>query len=318
MNKYFKNLFIITLLLIGFVLPVNASHIKFAQISDIHYQPKAPENEKSAKLKFYALKLLDDAIFQINNDKKIDFVLVTGDAADKPIYEDFEFIYNYLNSNLKPKWYYTLGNHDVNVNKNFTKKDQIELLNKINPSGFAKDKTYYTFKPKKDITFIALDATYDKWVSPGYLPAEQLEFLDNELKNAKNNPVVIFIHHPTVYPVKNTNHEIVNDFAIYKILEKYKNPILILGGHYHGTKIKQEDNVIHVASPALVSYPNAFRVISVDNNSKRTIFTFEYKETTLKDIQNKAKTKGFGDCVKWLRGEEETDRNNVITIDKKK
>lgn len=317
MKKILENLFILFLLTIGLILPADASHLRFAQISDIHYQPKAKENEKSAKLKYYALNILDDAILQINNDKNIDFVLVTGDAADKPIYEDFEFIYKYLNTNLNPRWYYTLGNHDCNIKKNFSKKEQIKLLNEINPKGFSPDKTYYTFKPKRDITFIALDATYDKWVSPGYLPQEQLEFLDKELKKAKNNTVVIFIHHPTVYPLKNTDHEIVNDVAIYEILKKYKNPILILGGHYHGTKIKQEDNVIHVASPALVSYPCAFRIITIDNKLRKTVFTFEYKETSLKEIQNKAKIKAFGNRIKWLYGEE-TDRNNVITIDKKR
>jgi len=311
-----RKLLLIILVLFFGITSVQATQVHFAQISDIHYQPKAPENEKSAKLKFYALKILDDAISQINDDKKIDFVLVTGDAADKPIKEDFEFIYNYLNKNLKYKWYYTLGNHDSSVKANFAKKEQLELLNKINPKGFDKEKTYYSFKPKRDITFIALDATYDKWVSPGYLPPEQLKFLDSELQKAKNNTVVIFLHHPTVYPIAHTNHEIVNDFAIYEILKKYKNPILVLGGHYHGTKIKQDGNIIHVASPALVSYPCAFRIITINNKKDETIFTFEYRETNLKDLQKKAKIKAVGSKIKWLYGGE-SDRNNVITIDKK-
>jgi len=313
----YKKLLVLIILFLGILCPVSASQVRFAQISDIHYQPKALENEKSAKMKFYALNILDDAIEQINNDKKIDFVLVTGDAADKPNKEDFEFIYKYLNKNLKHRWYYTLGNHDISTKAKFTKKDQIMLLNEINPQGFTKDKTYYSFKPKRDITFIALDATYDKWISQGYLPSEQLKFLDSELSKAKNNTVVVFLHHPTVYPFRHSNHEIVNDFAIYEILKKYKNPILILGGHYHGTKIKREDNVVHVASPALVSYPCAFRIININNRRNQTIFTFEYKETNLKDIQRKAKIKALGDRVKWLYGNEE-DRNNVIVIDKKR
>ena len=311
-----KKLLLIIFILFFGITSAKATQVHFAQISDIHYQPKAPENEKSAKLKFYALNILDDAILQINNDKKIDFVLVTGDAADKPIKEDFEFIYNYLNKNLKHKWYYSLGNHDSSVKANFAKKEQLELINEINPKGFNDKKTYYSFKPRRDITFIALDTTYDSWISPGYLPTEQLTFLDKELQKAKNGTVVIFMHHPTVYPVANTNHEIVNDFAIYEILKKYENPILILGGHYHGTKIKQDGNIVHVASPALVSYPCAFRIITVNNKKDETIFTFEYRETTLKDIQKKAKVKAVGSKIKWLYGEE-ADRNNVIVIDKK-
>jgi len=125
------------------------------------------------------------------------------------------------------------------------------------------------------------------------------------------------MHHPSVYPVLHTNHEIVNDFALHEILKKYQNPILVLGGHYHGTKIKQDGNIVHAASPALVSYPCAFRIITVDNQRDKAVFTFEYRETNLKDLQKKAKIKAFAYKSKWLYGEE-ADRNNVIVIDKKK
>ena len=317
MIKIYKNLLIIFILFFGFIYSAEAAQVHFAQISDIHYEPEAPENSKSIKLKFYALKILDDAIYQINSDKKIDFVLVTGDAADKPKHEDFEFIYKYLNKNLKYKWYYALGNHDVSVKDKFTKKDQIELLKEINPKGFGKDKTYYSFKPKRDITFIGLDTTYEKRISRGYIPPEQLKFLEKELEKSKKGTVVIFMHHPSVYPVLHASHEIVNDFALHEILKKYNNPILVLGGHYHGTKIKQENNIVHAASPALVSYPCAFRIITVDNQHDKTVFTFEYRETNLKDLQKKAKIKAFAYKSKWLYGEE-ADRNNVIVIDKKK
>ena len=43
-----------------------------------------------------------------------------------------------------------------------------------------------------------------------------------------------------------------------EILNKYKNPIAVFQGHYHGAKITQRDNILYVSCPALVSYPNAF------------------------------------------------------------
>ncbi len=316
-NLFLRKIFVL-LLVVLFASPssVLATVLEFAQISDMHYQPKAPKNEKSFKLKYYALNFIDDATSKINKNKNIDFTLVTGDAADKALPQDFEFIYKYLNQKLKKPWYYCLGNHDVSIKGTFTKKSQIDLLNKINPNGFAKDKTYYAFSPRRDMTFIGLDATYDnKVTSQGYLPPEQLNFLDNTIKNAKDDVIVIFLHHPLTYPMQSSDHNIINDFAIKEILKKYDNPILVLGGHFHACKIEQDGHIIEVASPALVTYPNAFRIIKITNRHDKTIFDIGYEDTDLKDLQQLAKTKlTWG--VKWATGKD-SDRKSVIVIDKK-
>lgn len=291
-----------------------ATTLKFAQISDIHYNPDAPRPEfaKSFKMKYYALPILDDAANQIKQEKNVKFVLVTGDAADRPLEKDFEFMYNYLNKVLPTSWYYCLGNHDVAVGGNLTKQKHIELLNKINPSGFAKDRTYYSFKPQKDMTFIALDGTYDnKSTAQGYIPTEQLKFLDRTISEAGNDVIVIYLHFPTVYPTIAKDHDIVNLYAFNEIIAKYDNPILILGGHFHANKIRHNGNVVEVASPSLTSYPIAFRFITIDNRSDKTVFSIDYRETNLNEVQAIAKTKiGWSTCGK------ETDRKTVITVKK--
>lgn len=315
-NKFWKKLFITVLfLLILSPSSVFATVLKFAQISDIHYQPKAPENEKSFKLKYYSLKFLDDAMCQIKNEKDVKFILVTGDAADKPIAEDFDYIYKYLNKTSPKPWYYVLGNHDVSP-KGIKKADQIKLLTENGQKGFAEGKTYYSFSPKKDMTFIALDGTYEnKSTAQGYIPPEQLKFLDKTIAEAKDDVIVIFLHHPITYPAQASDHNIVNDFAVKEILKKHKNPILILGGHFHACKIEQDGNIIEVASPALVSYPNAFRFITIDNKKDKTTFIIDYRETNLKDIQKLAKQKlTWGH--KWVYGNA-SDRLTTIVIDKK-
>ncbi|MBQ2645405.1 metallophosphoesterase [bacterium] len=315
-KKLFNVVFMILIFLLSAINEVSASVIKFAQISDIHYQPKAPQNEKSFKLKFYALNFLDDAIEQIKKEKNVNFILVTGDAADKPIYEDFDFIYKYLNKNLPCKWYYVLGNHDVSPN-GIKKVDQIKILSENGKKEFAKGKTYYSFKPKKDMTFIALDGTYEnKVTSQGYIPPEQLNFVDETIAKSKNDAIVIFLHHPITYPAKASDHNVINDFALKEILKKYNNPIMVIGGHFHACKIEQEYNIIEVASPALVSYPNAFRFITIDNKKNKTTFTIDYRETTLKDLQSIAKEKlTWGH--KWVYGNS-SDRLTTIVVDKRK
>jgi len=315
-NKFLEKVFVLMLFVL-FVSPaaVFASVVKFAQLSDIHYQPTAPANENSMKLKYYTLDILDDAIDQIKNEKGVDFILVTGDAADKPKAEDFDYMYKYLNKYLPKKWYYVLGNHDVSP-KGLQKADQIKLLKDNKVRDFSKGKTYYSFKPKNDITFIALDGTYENKSTPqGYLPPEQIKFAEEIIKKSKDNAIVIVLHHPITYPTKSNDHYLINDFALKDMLKKYDNPILVVGGHFHACKIRQDGNIVKVASPAIVSYPCAFRYITVNNQKDKTEFIIDYRETRLKDIQALAKKRmkwGFD----WAYGKE-SDRVSTIVIDKK-
>ena len=75
-NKFLTKIFAI-LLIIAFSTPMSAiaTTLKFAQISDIHYNPDAPrpENAKSFKMKFYALPVLDDAAKQIKEEKNVSY-----------------------------------------------------------------------------------------------------------------------------------------------------------------------------------------------------------------------------------------------------
>ena len=314
-EKFFAKV-IVLLLLFVFTTPVSvlASTLKFAQVSDIHYQPKAPENEKSFKLKYYTMKILDDALKQIDEDKDVKFILVTGDAADKPIAEDFDYMYKYLNAHSPRPWYYQLGNHDVSP-KGLKRADQMKLLYDNGQKQF-KDKTYYSFKPKRDMVFIGVDATYDNKSTPqGYLPPEQIKYIDKVISQNPKDVVVIFLHHPLTYPAKASDHNVVNDFAIKEMLKKHDNPILILGGHFHACKIEQYGNILMVASPAIVSYPNAFRFITIDNKKDKTTFVIDYRETNLKDIQAIGKQKlTFGHA--WIVGSA-SDRLTTVVMDKK-
>ena len=59
----------------------------------------------------------------------------------------------------------------------------------------------------------------------------------------------------------------------------------------------QIDNVLYVSTPSLVSYPNAFRIITVTNHRKKVVFNIEYKETRLKNIQKLAKIMVFASNI---------------------
>ena len=196
MKKIIKNIFAVVLL---FCLVVAsepsalASKLKFVQISDVHFTTIREDN--SYKLLARSKELLEDAVKQTNEMKNVDFVMFTGDLIDQPTVESFEEVMPYVNS-LNVPWYFALGNHDTTDTGKMTKSKIVSLLLANNPSRKTHS-LYYTFVPKKGFRVIVLDSVIDeKSVSTGYIPKEQLAFLDNTLKQSKRDVVLIFMHHP--------------------------------------------------------------------------------------------------------------------------
>ena len=95
------------------------------------------------------------------------------------------------------------------------------------------------------------------------------------------------------------------------MLRSYTNPIVVLQGHYHCVRAKQDGNIVYITSPSLVTYPNAYRVININNNKQNVLIDVFLKETNLKDIQSRSKMRLLGGDI--LYGDE-TDRNNTFKI----
>ena len=99
------------------------------------------------------------------------------------------------------------------------------------------------------------------------------------------------------------------------ILKGYKNPIVVLQGHYHCVRARQSDNIVYITSPSLVSFPNGYRVININSNKKRTLIDVFLKETNLKETQSRAKLRVLG--TDTLYGAD-NDRNITFEIKKNK
>ena len=77
---------------------------------------------------------------------------------------------------------------------------------------------------------------------------------------------------------------------------KYKNPIVVISGHYHATKIRVIGNLIFVSTPSMVTYPMAFRHIKITNYKDRVHYNFDFiipiniylRDTFVNPINNKA------------------------------
>jgi len=297
--------------------------LSFIQISDTHISDR---EDTSYKALSSSKALLEDAINQVNNIKSIDFVMFTGDMVDEPkkkSYRDF-FV---LLTKLKYPPLMAFGNHDItqlqNVDrenentKDYISKDEaLYIIKKCNPY-YIFNKSYYAFSPKNDYRIIVLDTTVDEAITAnGRLSDAQAEFLKEELEANKDKVIIIFEHHPVVEPFKSEHHKIVNSENYTEILKQYKKtPIAIFSGHYHAAKIVRQGNIIHVSTPSLVTYPNAFRYVNITNYKDRTIFNIRYMETGLSEVQKSSKLNAIASAT--LRGLP-NDHSVIITIRKNK
>ena len=293
------------------VIGAQGCSLKFAQISDAHIAINKANT--SYKLLENSSDLLKDAILQANKEIDLDFVLFSGDMIDIPNNAQLmEFIS--IVKYLKTPWWVAIGNHDVDFDGKFTKSDLFKIIAGHN-LNFNHNKPYYSFCPKKGFKVIVLDSTITSRVTAnGEIPTEQLVWLDEEIKNTPEKDVVIICSHaPVIEPFQSEHHEVVNKKEVLKHLYAYPRPIIWLAGHYHGTKVVQDGNKLFINSPALITYPNAFRIINIHSQKEKVLVDLYLKETSLKDIQKRAKIRTlFADM---LYGNEE-DRNGTYELRK--
>ena len=288
----------------------SANTLKFAQVSDNHLSTDTVN--KAYRLTAQSGQLLDDAIEVINQTQNLDFVFFTGDIIDVPFEKNMKLFFEHANK-LKYPYYAVPGNHDLCLGGYLNRRLYVQLMNEYNKT-YKFNKTYYSFTPKVGFKVIALDPIIDtRLTAQGELPEEQLEFLDKELASAGNNTVLIFMHVPLKQPFSSDSHRLVNAEEMYSILKKYNNPIGLFTGHYHTTKVTKEGNLVHVSTPALISYPNAFRFVTVHNYKTKSVFEIQYMPTRLHELQTKAKLMVFHASTYYG---DEKDRTVTITIPK--
>lgn len=288
------------------------NNLRLAQISDAHFS--SFEENTSYKMLKNSGAILDDVIMQINTSGPYDFVIFTGDLINKPQESELEKFKSHIKKINYPI-HVINGNHDIAVGGTLTKTKFRKMLNSEcrNVKG---NNPYYAFTPKKGFRVICLDSIIDyKITTNGEIPKEELEWLTDELDSHVKDTVVICTHVPIDEPFSSPNHKMKNEYELKSLLKHYKNPIIVLQGHYHCARARQSDNIIYITSPSLVTYPNAFRVVNINSNKQRTLVDIFLKETKLKETQTRAKLRVLG--TDKLYGDEK-DRNATFIIKKDK
>jgi len=288
------------------------NNLRIAQVSDVHFS--SFEENTSYKLLKKSSELLDDAVFQLNTSGPYDFVMFTGDLINTPQIPELEKFLSHIRK-LNYSWYAIDGNHDISIDGPLTKKEFKRILNSNNKNMHS-ERMYYSFTPKRGYRVICLDSIIDyKITTNGEISKEQLDWLREELDNHKDCVVIICTHVPIDEPFSSPNHKLNNEYEVKSLLKQYKNPIIVLQGHYHCTRARQSDNIVYISSPSLVTFPNSYRVININSNKNRTLVDVFLKETNLKDVQSRARLRVLGTDL--LYGSDD-DRNNTFEIKRDK
>ena len=151
----------------------------------------------------------------LHNRFKFDTAVLVGDnlyGSERP--QDFE---KKFERPYKPlldagvKFYASLGNHDSREQRYY------KLFN-------MDGKLYYSFNPKPDVRFFALESTYP-------VP-EQIEWLEKELSSSGSKWKIVFFHHP-LYSSGDRHGSDVRLRAVLEPLFLKYDVSLVLTGHDH-------------------------------------------------------------------------------------
>jgi len=271
---------------------LHSDSLKIVQLSDVHYTTSA--TNKGPRMLADSKNLLEDAIYQVNKMDNIDVVVFSGDSIDSPVKKDL-ISFAKIANRLKYPWYYALGNHEVSISGELTKEKYFRIVEALNLNYSALTihdvalRPYYVIAPKKDYKVIFLDGVIDSRITAnGEFTEKQLKWLDEKLTAYKNQKVIVVQHFPVVEPCKSIGHRALDAPEYLEVIDKHKNVVAVLSGHYHCAKITQRNNVLHISAPSLVQYPNSFNVITISEDSNKIKVEVRQVSTRLENIKEQS------------------------------
>lgn len=281
---------------------VKAKTIRFAHITDIHVKPGIIPETGMAKALHHVQALNPKVNFIINGG---DMIMDALDADKQSTQIQWDLFKSILQKENKLSVYHTIGNHDIwgwflkndkpDSDKLYGKSWAIETLELKN--------RYYSFV-KGNWHFIILDSVQ---LNPaggyiGKLDAEQLDWLQQELKNVPSNKFICIVSHIPILSIcaglffdkteangdlmikRNLMH---TDFlALKKIFSQYPNIKTCISGHIHLQDELEYLGIKYFCNGAVSGnwwkgsfqeFAPAYAVmeLSDDGNVKRTMMKYE-------------------------------------------
>jgi Icc protein len=247
----------------------------FAQISDIHISARGDHLEM---LSGHSADFLSDVLGHLNRVRDLDFVLITGDLFDLTDQEEITRFQGVIGT-LQQPYYIIPGNHDrrdSGRDDGLTRHQFARLFNpqvEVRPKGPEAQAGYWSLTVHPEIQLIGLDSTRDEdW--GGVIDSVQIEWLRDELAAHTDKLIILAVHHPFYAFASIDDHPGWGKFVcdngpeMLALLDDYPQVKVILTGHHHLTKVETLGQRIHLACPALASYPCAYRTLRLSHRAE--------------------------------------------------
>ena len=243
------------------VLSVHSADMRFVQVDGVLLNSNNTQP-------FEAL------VEKINEEKNVEFVVFTGNNISSPKKENLEAFISVAKKLNRP-YYMVLGQKDVNLQKEFGKKEYVKLLKKKVRTHKKYEMPNYVFK-KKNIVFIVADGS--KEVIPtamGYYRDDVILWLDEQLDEYADKNVVILQHYPIVPPAKRETHYTYRAEDYLKLLSEHKNVKAVVAGHFGVNNEQTYNGILHIATQNSPTY----RIIDIlDYETSNPTFWSTIKE----------------------------------------
>jgi hypothetical protein len=195
--------------------------------------PNAPDSFKFAVLGDFGTGdkrqyELADQMAKLHDRFNYGIVILVGDnlyGSERPqdFTKKFEIPYKAL-LDKGVKFYASLGNHDAREQR---------FYKLFNMDG----KLYYTFSPKANIRFFALESSYPT--------PEQLQWVENELKASSSDWKIVFFHHPLYSSGERHGSDLRLRDGLEPLFIKYNVSVVFTGHDHFYERVKPQKDITY-------------------------------------------------------------------------
>ncbi|MCB0155116.1 MAG: metallophosphoesterase [Anaerolineae bacterium] len=248
--------------------------LHFAQISDIHISDLGDHHDL---LSGRSASFLSQIVIELNQIEDLDFVLISGDLFDTASLAEFERFQVAIRPLQKP-FFVIPGNHDrrdAGATEGLTRHDFARHFNPQIEQRSTRPESqvgYWSVEVHPEVQLIGLDSIVDDdW--NGRLDAEQVAWLESELKEQAEKIIMVAIHHPLHKLAPIDDHPQYRKFVcdngpdLLALLDRHPSVKLVLTGHHHQSKADWLSKRLHLACPAVGLYPCAYRTLRLIRQS---------------------------------------------------
>ena len=206
--------------------------LTFTVLSDVHLEGNNEDR----------FNLFGEGIRDINANKSNDFIVFLGDNTMNGQVVELSAFYSILDEYNTIDTYMVTGNHDLcpsdyNTGDYEDLRDRFfKYKNEYSKTQY-KDSVYYSVNISDEFQLIVLGSESDAGIQED-ISDEQLNWLESELKTAKDSGKIVFIFNH--YPLNNTwadvwseGHIGEDSDRVYEILKNAQTQILYFSGHLH-------------------------------------------------------------------------------------